>query len=291
MLSCSGQFCQKACAQRADALRSRASTHRGERERLRTVTTSTQTRRDAPSGPNAAVPTDLPAMTPAGRPERRTMHLRSRHHGSVRDHRRHSTGGTETRVRAGHAMPTHTHARSLRISRTGYRDANSNGSSHNEQVSPHSSSPLHLFSHALHLNSQKQTQGEKARSNGRRRERMTNESVSDTEVSLDARQDSNQQWDPFAYIDAYPLARVQEIHLAGCAQPWGITTGPDGALRLAKARCIRQRTRAAQLATKSPDHDDGSITEFTIHFDGSGSHSNTTGQTARCGSPNTMGTR
>jgi uncharacterized protein (UPF0276 family) len=26
---------------------------------------------------------------------------------------------------------------------------------------------------------------------------------------------TNQQWDPFAYIDAYPLARVQEIHLAG----------------------------------------------------------------------------
>ncbi len=25
----------------------------------------------------------------------------------------------------------------------------------------------------------------------------------------------NQQWDPFAYIDSYPLAQVQEIHLAG----------------------------------------------------------------------------
>lgn len=25
----------------------------------------------------------------------------------------------------------------------------------------------------------------------------------------------NQQWNPFAYVDAYPLARVQEIHLAG----------------------------------------------------------------------------
>lgn len=28
----------------------------------------------------------------------------------------------------------------------------------------------------------------------------------------------NQQWDPFAYIDAYPMAAVQEIHLAGHAQ-------------------------------------------------------------------------
>lgn len=28
---------------------------------------------------------------------------------------------------------------------------------------------------------------------------------------------TNQQWDPFAYVDAYPLARVQEIHLAGHA--------------------------------------------------------------------------
>ena len=28
----------------------------------------------------------------------------------------------------------------------------------------------------------------------------------------------NQQWDPVAYIDAYPLAAVQEIHLAGHAQ-------------------------------------------------------------------------
>jgi hypothetical protein len=28
----------------------------------------------------------------------------------------------------------------------------------------------------------------------------------------------NQQWDPFSYIDAYPLAAVQEIHLAGHAQ-------------------------------------------------------------------------
>lgn len=26
---------------------------------------------------------------------------------------------------------------------------------------------------------------------------------------------TNQQWDPFAYIDAYPLGAVQEIHLAG----------------------------------------------------------------------------
>lgn len=26
---------------------------------------------------------------------------------------------------------------------------------------------------------------------------------------------TNQQWDPFAYVDAYPLAHVQEIHLAG----------------------------------------------------------------------------
>lgn len=26
---------------------------------------------------------------------------------------------------------------------------------------------------------------------------------------------TNQQWDPFSYIDAYPLAAVQEIHLAG----------------------------------------------------------------------------
>jgi uncharacterized protein len=26
---------------------------------------------------------------------------------------------------------------------------------------------------------------------------------------------TNQQWDPVAYIDAYPLAHVQEIHLAG----------------------------------------------------------------------------
>ncbi|RRH99273.1 DUF692 domain-containing protein [Mesorhizobium tamadayense] len=26
---------------------------------------------------------------------------------------------------------------------------------------------------------------------------------------------TNQQWDPFAYIDAYPLGSVQEIHLAG----------------------------------------------------------------------------
>ncbi|MBI2718413.1 MAG: DUF692 domain-containing protein [Rhizobiales bacterium] len=26
---------------------------------------------------------------------------------------------------------------------------------------------------------------------------------------------TNQQWDPFAYIDSYPLAHVQEIHLAG----------------------------------------------------------------------------
>lgn len=29
---------------------------------------------------------------------------------------------------------------------------------------------------------------------------------------------TNQQWDPFAYIDAYPLAKVQEIHLAGHAR-------------------------------------------------------------------------
>lgn len=29
---------------------------------------------------------------------------------------------------------------------------------------------------------------------------------------------TNQQWDPNAYIDAYPLAHVQEIHLAGCAR-------------------------------------------------------------------------
>jgi len=28
----------------------------------------------------------------------------------------------------------------------------------------------------------------------------------------------NQQWDPFAYIDEYPLAAVQQIHLAGHAQ-------------------------------------------------------------------------
>ncbi|WP_454827138.1 MNIO family bufferin maturase [Paraburkholderia xenovorans] len=28
----------------------------------------------------------------------------------------------------------------------------------------------------------------------------------------------NQQWDPFAYIDEYPLAAVQEIHLAGHAE-------------------------------------------------------------------------
>src|SRR5471032_114571 len=28
----------------------------------------------------------------------------------------------------------------------------------------------------------------------------------------------NQQWDPFAYIDGYPLAAVQEIHLAGHAK-------------------------------------------------------------------------
>jgi uncharacterized protein len=28
----------------------------------------------------------------------------------------------------------------------------------------------------------------------------------------------NQQWDPFSYIDGYPLAAVQEIHLAGHAQ-------------------------------------------------------------------------
>ncbi|WP_144150280.1 DUF692 domain-containing protein [Paraburkholderia sp. BCC1885] len=28
----------------------------------------------------------------------------------------------------------------------------------------------------------------------------------------------NQQWDPFSYIDAYPLAAVQQIHLAGHAQ-------------------------------------------------------------------------
>ncbi|RFU49725.1 DUF692 domain-containing protein [Paraburkholderia sp. DHOC27] len=28
----------------------------------------------------------------------------------------------------------------------------------------------------------------------------------------------NQQWDPFAYIDAFPLAAVQQIHLAGHAQ-------------------------------------------------------------------------
>lgn len=28
----------------------------------------------------------------------------------------------------------------------------------------------------------------------------------------------NQQWDPFSYIDEYPLAAVQEIHLAGHAQ-------------------------------------------------------------------------
>jgi uncharacterized protein len=25
----------------------------------------------------------------------------------------------------------------------------------------------------------------------------------------------NQQWDPFSYIDSYPLDKVQEIHLAG----------------------------------------------------------------------------
>jgi uncharacterized protein (UPF0276 family) len=29
---------------------------------------------------------------------------------------------------------------------------------------------------------------------------------------------TNQQWDPTAYIDTYPLAHVQEIHLAGCAR-------------------------------------------------------------------------
>ncbi len=29
---------------------------------------------------------------------------------------------------------------------------------------------------------------------------------------------TNQAWDPFAYIDVYPLAAVQEIHLAGHAQ-------------------------------------------------------------------------
>jgi hypothetical protein len=29
---------------------------------------------------------------------------------------------------------------------------------------------------------------------------------------------TNQQWDPFAYINAYPLAHVQEIHLAGYAR-------------------------------------------------------------------------
>ncbi len=29
---------------------------------------------------------------------------------------------------------------------------------------------------------------------------------------------TNQQWDPFAYIDAYPLAAVREIHLAGHAR-------------------------------------------------------------------------
>jgi len=29
---------------------------------------------------------------------------------------------------------------------------------------------------------------------------------------------TNQQWDPVAYIDAYPLAHVQEIHLAGYAR-------------------------------------------------------------------------
>lgn len=29
---------------------------------------------------------------------------------------------------------------------------------------------------------------------------------------------TNQEWDPIAYIDAYPLAHVQEIHLAGCAR-------------------------------------------------------------------------
>lgn len=141
-LSFSKQFCQRTRVQPADALRSRASTHHDERERLRTVTTSTQTGRDAPSGPNAAVPTDLPAMTPAGRPERRTMHLRPRHHGSVRGHRRHSTASTEASVRTGHAMATHTHTRSLRISRTGYRDAKSNGRSRSEQVPPHRSSPF-----------------------------------------------------------------------------------------------------------------------------------------------------
>lgn len=26
---------------------------------------------------------------------------------------------------------------------------------------------------------------------------------------------TNQQWDPIAYIDAFPLSKVREIHLAG----------------------------------------------------------------------------
>jgi uncharacterized protein (UPF0276 family) len=29
---------------------------------------------------------------------------------------------------------------------------------------------------------------------------------------------TNQQWDPVRYIDSYPLAAVEEIHLAGCAR-------------------------------------------------------------------------
>ena len=62
------------------------------------------------------------------------------------------------------------------------------------------------------------------------------------------------------------------------AQPWGITTGPDGALWFTEASCIRKPGPRCIIGNKiGRITTAGLVTEFTVPTDGSGPHSITAG--------------
>jgi virginiamycin B lyase len=61
------------------------------------------------------------------------------------------------------------------------------------------------------------------------------------------------------------------------AQPWAITTGPDGALWFTEASCVREQSSHCVVGNKiGRITTAGAITELTIPSDGSGPHSSFT---------------
>ena len=58
---------------------------------------------------------------------------------------------------------------------------------------------------------------------------------------------TNQQWDPVAYIEAFPLDRVQEIHLAGHAR-----RADEKDARCSSTRTTARWTRSSGISSRTP---------------------------------------